>query len=314
MICPFCLHSHDDTTTKCPNKETVISPEYIRNVKRGIPCVPFFLIGYRGHGKTCFLSSLFYSMKNIIPKKWSSSRAPLDQETLNRIEKDYVEPLEKGLVPQATGSMFPIPFVLKLQKMPLTRRRLFKSPIIEEGEVNFIFYDIGGEVSKVAEEIKEKLPMINEVKTVTFLINLPWTIEGKVEDPMGTMAENIFLTMGGNTKGKNAIVCFSSAHLMWNNKDIYGALSTKISYDDIPSFDELPIYFKKSKEHSNKIKEHIRENYSHFHNFLNNNFKSVYFTTLSPLGSEAKNGEIHYLAPWNIINPILWLLRSEGYL
>lgn len=311
--CPFCMEFHDYKITVCPKKNNEVPPSYITDVRRRVPVVFLYTIGYSGHGKTCYLSSLFWTLRHgAINKKWPGfSIIGLNQNTLNDFNDKYVKPLVQSKVPPKTAVAFPTPLILKFQQIPMTG--FWGRP--RSGEMIFVFYDIGGETFQVDKIIKENLPILKRTKTLVFLVNLPKLVENdeSITDTLQDLTNTIYLSVEGQTKQKNTLICFTRADCMWGKEDIYGPLSEKLNHS-IPSIEEIPEHFDRMRKFSNSICRHVADNYGNFYNMLNNNFNLIRMTSLSSLGCEPKNGEIPKLAPSHIFDPILWTLRLEEHL
>jgi len=316
---------HKHTVERCPVKNIEIPAAFRNDLIKGIPNVVLFVIGYRGHGKTCFLSSFFHTLYNGVMadrKIWPGfSFMGLNMDSLNKIHKDYVNILERGYVPPPNLVMFPTPLLLRFQRIPFKGRgfkRLFNHS--NQGDIIFTFYDIGGETYEVEQSIRENLPILKEINTLLFLIDLPRLVEDAqeklpVEQRLHDLINIVYLAkegLGGRRK-KNIIVCFSKADLMWDKEEIFGPLAMRRGHD-APSLDELPEYFKKLSANSHAIAKFMERKYPTFYNDLCNNFASVFFTSLSSLGNQPVGDRISVLAPSHIFDPVLWTLKSERYL
>ena len=303
---------------------------YVEDSRNGIPVVVMLTIGYSGHGKTCFLSSFFHTLYHgRMSEKWPGfSFIGLTMETLNRIHNEYVNILDHGRLPPKTPIMFPTPLILKFQKMPLKVRSLYRRYIkginMEAQEIIFIFYDIGGGTFDVDEKIRQNVPILQEIDTLIFLISLPRIMIDaqagiSVVQQMHKLLNTIVLAIGaiGLRRKKNILICFTMGDEMWeasdeNNK--YGQLAIPVNHP-MPYPDDLSEYFSTLGWDSEIIKQHVQEEYTPFYNALINNFRSIHFTCISSLGSHpTEDGKIAHLSPTNIFDPVLSLLKLEGYL
>jgi hypothetical protein len=301
---------------------------YVEDSRRGVPVVVMLTIGYSGHGKTCFLSSLFHKLYHgKISETWPGfSFIGLTMETLNRIHNEYVNILDHGRLPPKTPIMFPTPLILKFQQMPLRVRNLYKRYIkrihIDPQEIIFIFYDIGGGTFDVDEKIRQNLPILQEISTLIFLVSLPRLLQEaeaglSVVQQMHKLLNTIVLAVGaiGLKKKKNILICFTMGDEMWDCDDHrYGQLGIPLTHD-MPCQDDLAEYFSIFHADSEIICQHIEEDYTPFYNALTNNFRSIMFTAISSLGSHpTEEGRIANLSPTNIFDPLFSLLKLEGYL
>jgi hypothetical protein len=328
LLCPFCMKYHPYSVIECPEKRIKIPSVYIEDSKRGVPVVVMLTIGYSGHGKTCFLSSLFYTLYyGNMSEKWPGfSFIGLTMETLNRIHNEYVNILDHRRLPPKTPIMFPTPLILKFQQFPLKVKNFFKRYFqgitMEQQELILIFYDIGGGTFDVDEKIKHNVPILVEIGTLIFLISLPQIMKDtqagiSVVQQLHKLMNTIVLAIGaiGEKKKKNLLICFTMGDEMWDCRDSqYGQLAIPLTHPT-PYADQMARYFAACCDDSDIIGQHIQETYTPFYNALVNNFRSVRFTTISALGAQPNEaGELERFMPTNIFDPVLSLLHLEGLL
>lgn len=329
ILCPFCMQYHPHSMQECPVKRVRIPSVYIEDTRRGVPVAVMLTIGYSGHGKTCFLSSLFHTLYHArICDIWPGfSFIGLTMETLNRIHNEYVNILDHGHLPPKTPIMFPTPLILKFQRMPLNTRGLYQHYVkrlkMTPQELICIFYDIGGGTFEVDEKIRQNVPILREISTLIFLVSLPRLLQDAEAGTMSVVQQlhkllnTIVIAIGaiGLRKKKNIVICFTMGDEMWEcNDHRYGQLGIPIHHD-MPAQDDFSEYFSRFQLDSDIICQHIREDYTPFYNALANNFKSCSFTAISSLGSHPTDeGMIAHLSPANIFDPLFSLLKLEGYL
>lgn len=324
------MNQHAASTTVCPEKEMRIPSDYITSVKHGVPVVVMLTIGYSGHGKTCFFSSLLHSLyHDSVSEKWPGfSFLGVTMETLNRIHYEFVTILDHGNLPPKTPIMFPTPLILKFQRIPLKVNNWYKKYIkhqqFEQRELIVIFYDIGGGTFDVDEKIRQNVPVLRHISTLFFLVSLPQLL-GEADGLGGMSAVQrlhkllntivIALNDLGQKQQKNVQICFTMSDQMWDQESlIYGPLSMRFSHP-IPHFDDFSAYFAACRGDSNIIQDHIETEYRPFYNTLVNNFKTIRFTSISSLGAQpTQDGRIPNLAPNNVFDPLLNLLELEGLL
>ncbi len=330
MLCPFCMNRHTAATTVCPEKEIRIPSVYAEDVKHGVPVVVMLTIGYSGHGKTCFLSSLFHSLyHDSVSEKWPGfSFIGLTMETLNRIHHEFVTILDHGDLPPKTPIMFPTPLILKFQRIPLKVKNWYKKHLkhqeIEQRELIVIFYDIGGGTFDVDEKIRQNIPVLREISTLIFLVSLPQLLSSQSDNGDISVVQRLHKLLNtlviamrdlGQKQEKNIQICFTMGDEMWDRDNLlYGPLSMRFSHP-IPYADDFAEYFDACRTDSSIIKDHVESEYRQFYNTLVNNFGSVRFTSMSSLGAQpTQDGKILNLAPSNIFDPLLNLLELEGLL
>jgi len=324
------MNQHPASTAVCPEKEIRIPSVYAEDVRHGVPVVVMLTVGYSGHGKTCFLSSLFHSLyHDSVSEKWPGfSFIGLTMETLNRIHHEFVTILDHGNLPPKTPIMFPTPLILKFQRLPLKVTNWFKKHIqhreIEQRELIVIFYDIGGGTFDVDEKIRQNIPVLREISTLIFLVSLPQLLSEANEHSgisavqrLHKLLNTIVIAMRdlGQKRQKNIQICFTMGDEMWDQENLlYGPLSMRLSHP-IPPVGELSSYFAACRSDSNIIQDHIESEYRAFYNTLVNNFGHIRFTSVSSLGTQpTQDGRILNLAPNNVFDPLLSLLELEGLL
>ena len=314
--CPFCFKHHPSIIEKCPETGKLIPEEYKKGLQNGTPAIYILAAGYRGCGKTCFLTALLYYLcRGDLAKKWLDfSIKGLNPNTFERIKEDYIEPIIKGQLPQGTPVMFPDPLLLEIQGIP---GREFKEAI-------FGIYDVGGEIFTKVELIKQHLPenMLNHIDPLIFLIDLPTIVKNNDRDDNRINLEllnlvNKFsyeLTGIRDTKENDLLLYFTKADIMWYNKTYdYGPFLKKFEYDitfsDGTVSDDLEIL----NAHSEEIKNYLEKKYPVFCKFLFNNFRNIFFGSLSSLGQSPQGNRISEIKPINVFHPILWALYLKGY-
>lgn len=253
MKCPFCFQFHDDSTTRCEERDLEIPQRYIERVNENVPVIPMLAIGFSGHGKTCFLSSLFhYLLEGPLSHKWPGFNwYGLNSETLNRVRKDYVDRMQRGQIPPPTPGMFKWedggPLILELQNVPRFVRLRFGRWGIGRQDVIFLFFDIGGEACEDTEKILKNFPFFQEFNPLTILIDLTMLIkEGdeKVSNAMQRMHQlmNMIYVMPPEiTRTQDVLICYVKADRMWGQSHRFGPLAVKTSTED-PTPDKIPAY------------------------------------------------------------------------
>ena len=324
------MNQHAASTAVCPEKEIRIPNDYVTSVKHGVPVVVMLTIGYSGHGKTCFFSSLFHSLFHApISEKWPGfSALGVTMETLNRIHHEFVTILDHGNLPPKTPIMFPTPLILKFQRMPLTVKNWYKKHVrhlrIEQRELMAIFYDIGGGTFDVEEKIRQNVPILRHVSTLFFLVSLPQLLNEANDQSGLSVVQRLHKLLNtlviailelGQKRQKNIQVCFTMGDHMWDQESLlYGPLSMRFSHP-LPRLDEFPSYFAACHSDSKIIQDYVESEYGAFYHALANNFNTVRFTSISSLGAPpTQDGRIRHLAPNNIFDPFLNLLELEGWL
>ena len=145
MRCPYCLTSHktfevDDSTGgyNCPNCKTIIPRTYVES--RQFPRSTVGVVGFSGHGKTVFLTSLFSSLGKF-SNYWDRYYFRSLDDFTHRILYEQVKMFEEGELPESTPANFPNPALLQYNEIP------------DFGSCFLSFYDTAGEVFNDVEQI-----------------------------------------------------------------------------------------------------------------------------------------------------------------
>jgi len=322
-LCPFCMKVHD--LAFCKENDQEIPAAYTDALKKRQPVFYIFTIGYSGHGKTCFLSSLFFSLYHHVARVWNGfSFLGLNQDTLDKLHKSHVSVLEDLKLPAKTPIMFPAPLLLKAQRIPM--KRDVHSRRYTQEEAVFVFYDVGGGTFDVDKKIEENLPIIKNMHTLLFLIDLPGLLRESNTASFQTCERKIHALLNviyntirklGQEKQKQLILCFTKADLMINNEPCYGPLATWLddTFDDeLPAVDNMEFYIKQLEQFSRVIEIYFAEHFPMVYNTLKNNFKAVSFCTFSALGADPAAGQLSLIEPKRILDPVFFNMLHGGYL
>jgi len=134
MLCPFCLEDvqfkkerirqqviYSCPTPDCPSQDDLVPPLYVDNYHQKPPVV-VSTIGFRGHGKTVYLDSLFFTFQGVqLPKvwrKWGFYTMCLNQNSLKTVS-DGVDALNRGELPPPSPQVFPLPAMVQINGVPM---------------------------------------------------------------------------------------------------------------------------------------------------------------------------------------------------
>lgn len=320
-VCPFCLQRHEAGVSLCPVKQKPVPERFKERCARGVPLASMLTVGYRGHGKTCYLSSLLHALYYGDPvAAWEGfSFIGLDQQTLDDIQDSYVSTLQRGVLPDSTRAMAPQGLVLELADIPLATAKV--GPLVVSyapKDLMLTLYDAPGEVFERQESIERDLPMLDGLRSLVFLIDLEQMQREAKERAIGPvqamhrLANTMRLaTESDGTKG--IIVVFNKADQYWGKPD-YGPLSQRppVALAGAKDMREYVAYL---KGRSQEIGEWVRSVYAPFYNVLSAQFKPVMYASTSALGSRpAAEGTLEVLRPSGIMDPLLLTLLMDGLL
>jgi hypothetical protein len=144
----------------CPQCKEEIYKDYVE--KKWIPKASLGLVGFTGHGKTCYLTSLFYLLRVLIAraKIWDDfSWLSLDSYTDELVYKK-TEVFEQSILPEASPSNFPKPALIRFHNIPFM------------GDYFLSFYDTAGAVFESVDRIREIGRFVAFSEVVLFIISL----------------------------------------------------------------------------------------------------------------------------------------------
>ena len=325
-LCPYCLNLHSTDQFECPTEALAIPKAYIRAQQEGVRTASMLTIGYRGHGKTCYLASFMHSLYYGDPVDlWPGfSFIGLNQTTLDLVHTAYVNPLRMGVLPPRSNSFIRDCLILEMHDVPLARRA---GPIVRgyaPQRLVLNLYDIGGEVYKAQETIQQNLPLISGLENLVLLIDLG-TARADAEvtgaGPAQQMHNLLNTVLNAidelDQRGqKGIVVTFTKADRLWGDVD-YGPLAQPASVRP-QGADGMRAYVGETRRRSQAIGEWVRAEYPQFFNLLKAYFKPLAFTTVSALGTTPQGGDdgktVNVLRPSGLFDPLLSLLIMDGFL
>jgi hypothetical protein len=331
VVCPFCFKSHG---TQCKEKNVTIPMRYIKALQKHDPIIFQVFIGYAMHGKTCYLSSLFYSLHETeaYTNAWDGfAFAGLTQATLQQFKDTYIKPLADGNLPPRTDTVLQEPLITEFTNIPAKRNSLSR---ITPRNAFANFYDIGGEAFNLTKEIVNCLPLLNLCNPLTFLIDLPMIMESTqaVSTELHSLINNIVINVYGSCNNgnrrkrdlqKDAVVCFTKADRMWGawNEERYGPLCGRPE-PRVPSIENIRDYIKELETYSDMVGDFLRSRYAQFYNVLKASFRRVRFASVSSLGCEpvrsSSDTDARLVAPvinpTGVFDPIFFAFRLNGFL
>ncbi|NCO38519.1 MAG: hypothetical protein COZ06_27200 [Armatimonadetes bacterium CG_4_10_14_3_um_filter_66_18] len=151
MLCPFCLgktrfSKRVVTGTRwpvflCPLCNEQIPALYANDYRRYPPVVASAL-GFRQHGKTVYLASLFHALKRLkLADHWTEFfTMALNEDSLDTAYEN-VGLLEQGELPDSTPKNFPRPTMVRLNGVP------------QHANCTLLCYDTAGECFERATEL-----------------------------------------------------------------------------------------------------------------------------------------------------------------
>ncbi len=314
MLCPYCLEDCIPTIKgneyQCPKCKERLEREYVE--KRHIPRTTIGLIGFSGHGKTAYITSLFYVLKDILMQKsfWRDfTLVALDKNTMAGVY-DRVQFLKDGELPPPTPLNFPRPCIVKFSGLP------FEDNTYREYFVTF--YDIGGEVYGDEEHITDKAKIIAKSINVLFLISIS-DRKGNWQDRIYRLLNTYILGVRNKLKldpkkYQNLIVVFTKADEILDK--LSGELSNYLITGTYTCYPRLDGTLEEIDKKSRMIEQWLREqDAGGFVNLARQQFKSVHYTVASALGARPDGQRLHAEIqpddPKRVLDPFILALNNH---
>ena len=319
MICPYCLNKikpvekvEKDRKDEnfyvyvCPKCGRLLPRDYIKSIQ---PKISIGMVGFRGHGKTTYLSVLFYLLDSFL-NNWKGST----YRTLNKRAFDWVydnmKQLKNGNLPQATPTNFPEPVIVKF----------FDIPIL--GSYITSLYDTGGEVFENPDTITDAGKFVAYSDVVLFIVSIADIQNNGWVDELNRLL-NVYIMavkdrIGIETKKKqHLIVVFTKADLLQGSISGIRLSDELISYLNNGDYRAYVPFTEDKldaiKGYSKDIKNWLKGNgATGFVNSSETFFKSVEYTIVSSIGANPVGDELGFKLspeiPKRVLDPFLLAL------
>jgi hypothetical protein len=304
MLCPFCLKNTSPTI--CQNCKQALPPLYLQHQKAIGRTKQAILsaVGFSGHGKTVYLSTLLYEMGNRLTQTWPDFyRMALNLDTVKTVQEN-LELLEKGDLPESTRRNFPKPSIHLLK------------PIPQYGDRVLMIYDPPGEAFESDELVESYAHFIRNSPAVMFLISIKDLPEPRHENAYRLLNTYVLgmARMGAKTKNQHLVITFSKADQLINELGAYPMVREHLGTSSRHHLGSPKNYLQTLKSVSNELTGFtLRELKGQtFVNLARDNFKSIQFCAVSALGSAPENGHLSTtIQPKCVIDPLIWILDKS---
>lgn len=312
--CPYCLEmikpeleiKGNVKVYKCSNKEC--QRETPRVVVEGqIPKSAVGLVGFSGHGKTVYLTALFYLLKKLREKhsnKWKDYYfSALDSYTIE-IVYEHVKKFENSKLPESTPKNFPFPALLEFKNIP------------HFGDWLLSMYDTAGAVFENPLDIPEQGRFVAKADVCLFIISIidcgdNWANE--MEKLLETYRRAVYDRMHINLKETQKIIV-----VLTKADEFVDKLPKKLAnYLEKGSIDYY-LYLdngiiKELEDISISVREWlIKNNCGGFVKLAEGNFKKVRYTIVSSTGAKPEGMDLATKLkpehPKRVLDPFLWIL------
>jgi len=317
MLCPFCLQ--DVTFEKksvtgtapagvprdvftCPKDKMEVPTQYEREYL-SYPPVVINAVGYRGHGKTVYLASLFHVLKrSTLPDHWPRFfTMGLAEEDLNTIYRN-MNLFDKGELPDATPKNFPRPTMIRVEGVPGQRN------------CTWLCFDTGGECFEKPTQLVQYAGFVSRARSVLFLISLC-----DLPSPAQEMSRllNVYVIglqqLEGRTEDQDLVVVYTKAdELSWDGE--WGDLGEYLARGTVDRLARDSGYIGRLNWVSERLKQFTQKGLkaSEFLNAARKNFKSVEFCLVSSLGAKPEGKRLSVcISPKRVLDPMLWVMEKS---
>lgn len=320
--CPYCLNAIRPKEVEkgslklfqCPDCSSELHRDYV--TRNDIPSYSVGFIGFPGHGKTVYLTSLFYilsQMQNRWPEFFFKS---LDDHSHDLLYSQVPEfGGNPGRLPAKTPTTFNAPALVLFNKIP------------DVGDCCISFYDISGETYTQSGAISDRGKFVAQANVALLLMSLPSTDENwasrsqtwtnEIQRMLDSYLHAVHNRMGLDLKERqNLIVVFTKADLLNVNVNFskdFGADLTKGGYEEYLDL------FKASTsvgDISGKLKSWLLNNgAAGFVNMAEGHFKSVAYTMVSATGGRTEGAimtaQINPSDPKRVLDPLVKIFENE---
>jgi hypothetical protein len=307
MLCPFCLGDTPSNSIQCVHTDCSqpLPAKYVELHRKDSALQPVILsvVGFRGHGKTVYLTSLFHLLENILPRIWAGfSPLALDQSTIDTLGENR-RLLQQGVMPESTRKNFPKPSIHRLSAIP------------QIGDRTILIYDPPGEAFEVDEEMGKYAHFVKRSNCVLFLISLS-NLDQPVGDGIFRLLNTYILglsRLGAKTESQNLIIVYSKADEII---DRFGSpeLINYLRREGVEALAKTKQYIKEMQNISRLLERFTVDTLDaqRFVSQAERSFKSVRYTAVSSLGSQPRDGALEVaVSPRRVIDPMLWVLSSK---
>ncbi|MEM0997215.1 MAG: hypothetical protein AAGN35_09060, partial [Bacteroidota bacterium] len=181
MRCPYCLqevkkHTRDARrgTHRCPSCNTLIPKVLLRESEHLQATVG--VVGFSGHGKTVYLTSLFSVLKKF-SEFWPDYYYSALDEYTRRIIYQHVPIFEQGGLPDSTPANFPNPAMVEYHAIPVF------------GNAFVGFYDTAGEVFTNGKQIERAGTFVAHSDVALLIISIPDCDPERRDDEMSRLLD-----------------------------------------------------------------------------------------------------------------------------
>ncbi len=313
MRCPYHLgnviprlkHKADIAPYLCPKCGVEIHRDYVE--KKHVPRATVGLVGFPGHGKTVYITSLFYLLK-FLRTRWDDYFILSLDDNTHKVLFQHVPLFESSELPEATPANFPSPSLIYFHNIPLF------------GDWFLCFYDTSGEVFEDTRRIPHHGKFAAHSDSILFNISINdcgknWP--DKMIELLNIYINAVYNRMHVNTKKKQHLIVVITKS---DSLDILsGELVLDLNDGSYPNYLGISDgIIDRLKLRSEAIRYWLIKNGDQaFINIAERYFKSVEYTIVSSTGSAPVGrklaAELSPEDPSLVLDPFLWVLEKNRH-
>jgi hypothetical protein len=319
--CPFCFHTQtfrvDTPNPVCQNQNCgkEIPSAYVKEYSQVKPNW-IHAIGFRGHGKTVYLTSLIDHIEKV-PFIWSdSTNRILNQASLQKIREHRAQ-IFNGDMPEPTPENFPTPLLLHIKKM----RRWGNSCVI--------MHDTAGENFADINKATTNGRFILDSNTSLFILSIA-NIETEPQNRLSDLFDIYLAALdklgSDNNKKRNIVVVYTKADLIIDKlpDDVGKYLRDDNLWDNLQSRTprnladmDMRAYVENMMYMSNKLHEFTKKEIESGLTLINSASErniNLRFCVTSALGSAPNNENKLTMPPYprRVLDPFFWALENNN--
>jgi hypothetical protein len=306
MICPFCLHDAGNENGSCGRCSAALPAMYrqYHDGRGSRSPINVSVIGYRGHGKTVYLTALFHILEKHLTRIWPGFfRQALNQQSVDVLHENMAL-LQQGQLPAGTRLMFPEPSIHRLVGMP------------RFGDRTVLLYDPPGEAFNADTGVEKYAHYVTRSQCVLLLISLS-DMEPPLYENMQRLLETYKLGLSRlgayQSYSQHLVVVYTKADLLATRFDLPHNLRDYLLQPEEETIGDLDSHIRAMYETSDQLADFTSSSLR-AHGFVNSAqsyFRSVRYCAVSALGSDPGGQRFEVeIAPRHALDPLLWVLES----
>ena len=313
MLCPFHLgdvrfqmkpgKSPGEQVYVCPGCSEEVPALYVREYRQ-FPPVVVSAVGFRGHGKTVYFSSLFYVLEKLdLTPHWPDfSPMPLNQEGMETVRAN-LDMLDKDTLPPPTTMNFPRPTIYRVSGIP------------GQKDCTLLLYDTGGECFEKPNALIRYASFVRHARTAMLLISASTDEDclGKMDQLLRTYVIGM-AQLGGDTRQQRLVIVLTKADELVPRLAKAPDIEEYLRGDIIEGFAEPKPYMAHMASISNQLCQFIGTELKagSFLNLARKSFRAVSFSIVSSLGSRPDGQKLlSRVVPRRVLDPLLFLMDGS---